>query len=325
MDMILANSSGMEERVIPYDVDFEVGQENTFEIEIPSSDWDGSFSEGKLVYLPGTEFGGIIGGMRSQHDPEAVFVKGKTWRGLLSKKIISPATGDDYYIVSGDLNTCIAQLLSDFYQDDLIQAVTDAAGATVSGYRFERYTDLLSGLVNMTASVGFRIHLEYDQEEECVKLGAVPINTYSTIDEFSEVTEMEISAERIRNGVNHLICLGQGELHERTVVHLYTNQDGTIVNEQVLFGRREIVEVYDNTGAETAAELKKYGIERLKEIRNRDEIDATQLNLETDLEVGDIVLGVDYITGIQAEKPIRGKILRITGEIPSIEYRVEDK
>lgn len=322
MELILASAAGIEEKVIPYDVDIATGIENTFEIEIPKADWDGSYTVNKLIYLPGTEFGGIIGGLRSQEDPEAVYVKGMTWRGLLGKKIISPADGEDYYTISGDLNECIAQLLADFYADDLMTAAEDPAGAEVYDFRFQRYTDLLSGMEAMAAAAGHRIKIEFDEASGTVIVSALRIRNYTTV-EMSEDTEAKLTAEQISNGVNHLICLGQGELRDRMMLHLYTDAQGTIVNRQQLFGRNEIAEVYDNTGAETLEDLRNGGIERLEEIKNRKIVEAISVTPSEELEIGDIVTAIDYITGIRAQKPIAGKILRITGEIASIEYTLE--
>lgn len=323
MDMILATAARIEECVIPYDLDIEVGGEDSFEIEIPRSEWDGTYSATKLVYLPGTEFGGIIGGIRSEENPSSVYVRGRTWRGCLHKKIISPAYGDDYYVISGDLNDCITQLLTEFYADSLIVGSSDPAGAEVTGYQFARYIDLMEGIMAMCASVGYRPRLVWDVPSEAVIMTAEPIRNYSEQIEFSEDSGMGITAEVIANGVNHLICLGQGELRDRTVVHLYTDRNGNVTNRQVLFGKDEVVEVFDDTSSSTPEDLRKNGLNRLKEVRSMKLIEANALTIEEELEIGDIVSGIDYITGIQVSKPIAKKILKIIGEIPGIEYALE--
>lgn len=321
MDVILANYNGIEECVVPYDLDIEVGTEDTFEIGIPRAEWDGSYAPGKMVYIYGTEFGGIIGGLRSETDPAYVYVRGRTWRGGLRKKIISPASGDDYYTISGDLNSCISQLLNAFYADSLVIGSSEDAGQEVNGYRFARYTDLMSGIEAMCASVGYRPKIV--REEAAVVVTAEKIRNYSEAIEFSEDSYMGITAEVIRNGVNHLICLGQGELHERTVVHIYTDRLGNVTSSQVLTGRDEVAEVYDDPAATTAAELRENGLKRLEEIKSSEWISADSFQIDEELEIGDIVSGVDYVTGIKVSKPITKKILKIIGEIPFIEYALE--
>lgn len=323
MDMILATAEGIEELVIPYDLDIEVGGEDTFEIEIPKAEWHGVYDPGKLVYLPGTEFGGIIGGIRSEENPSSVYVRGRTWRGCLHKKIISPHEGDDYYTISGDLNDCITQLLTEFYADDLIVGSSEPAGTEVTGYQFARYIDLMDGIKAMCASVGFRPRLVWDIPSEAVVMTAEPIRNYSEQIEFSEDSYMGITAEVIANGVNHLICLGQGELKDRTVVHIYTDAAGNVSRRQVLFGKDEVVEVFDDTSATTPEELRANGINRLNEVKSTKTIEANALTIDEEIEIGDIVSGIDYITGIQVSKPIEKKILKIIGEIPGIEYALE--
>ena len=146
---------------------------------------------------------------------------------------------------------------------------------------------------------------------------------YEATIELSEDDEIRLAADDIRNGVNHLICLGQGELSQRTVVNLYANAAGVISTTQTFFGRDEIVEVYDDTSAESAAELTERGKERFQELINKTYFEASAGRIETVLQIGDIISGRDYTTGINIVKPIERKILTIVNEIESIEYRLE--
>ena len=45
--------------------------------------------------------------------------------------------------------------------------------------------------------------------------------------------------------------------------------------------------------------------------------------IETEMQIGDIVGGRDYITGIVVKKPITGKILNIKDGTYKIEYKIE--
>ena len=325
MELILATRDGREKELIPYDIDMEAGGENTFEMEIPRAAWSGEYEHGMLIYVPGTEFGGPIGEIQTMNEPEMVYCKGYVWRGLLQKKIIEPPAGTDYYTISGDANACIRQLITNIYADPLIQGAQTAAGVTISNYQFNRYTDLLAGMEAMLSSVGYRLNIAYKQENTGghVEIGAVPIENYTAQIQFSEDDEIKITADDIRNGVNHLICLGQGELSERLVVHLYADESGNISRTQSLFGRDEIAEVYDYSSAEDEAELVKGGTERLKEIMSAQRFDASAGRIDEDLQIGDVISGKDYTTGINVSLPIERKILRIVGEVETIEYRLE--
>lgn len=325
MELILATRDGREKELIPYDIDMEAGGDNTFEMEIPRAAWTGEYEHEMLVYVPDTEFGGIIGEIQTMNEPEMVYCRGYLWRGLLQHKIIVPPSGQDYYTISGDANACIRQLITNIYADPLIQGAESAAGVMISSYQFNRYTDLLTGMIAMLSSVGYRLNIEYIQQNTggYVEIGAVPIENYTAQIQFSEDDEIKINADDIRNGVNHLICLGQGELSQRTIVHLYTDADGNISQTQTFTGRDEITETYDFSSAEDEASLIKGGIERLMEIRSSKRFDASAGRIEADLHIGDIVSGQDYTTGISVSLPIERKILRIIGEIETVEYRLE--
>lgn len=325
MELILATRDGREKELIPYDIDMEAGGDNTFEMEIPRAAWTGEYEHEMLVYVPDTEFGGIIGEIQTMNEPEMVYCRGYLWRGLLQHKIIVPPSGQDYYTISGDANACIRQLITNIYADPLIRGAESAAGIMISNYQFNRYTDLLTGMIAMLSTVGYRLNIAYIQQNAggYVEIGAVPIENYTAQIQFSEDDEIKINADDIRNGVNHLICLGQGELAARTVIHLYADASGNISQTQTFTGRDEITETYDFSSAEDEASLIKGGIERLMEIRSSRRFDASAGRIEADLQIGDIVSGQDYTTGISVSLPIERKILRIIGEIETVEYRLE--
>lgn len=325
MELTLATRDGREIGVIPYDVDMEAGGNNTFEIEVPRAACSGEIDYGMRVFVLGTEFGGIVGEIQTMNDPEMVYYRGYLWRGLLKKKIIVPPSGQDYYMISGELNSCIRQLISSVYNDSLMRGCGESTGVSVSGLQFDRYTDLLSGITKMLASVGYRISIKYVEEGTggFVEIGAVPVVNYSAKIEFSEDDEVKFVVDDARNGVNHLICLGQGDLAARTVVHLYADASGNISETQTFFGRDEIAETFDYPSAADSAELINSGKERFAEVLSRKRFDASAGRIETDLQIGDVISGRDYVTGINIVKPIERKILQIVGEIETIEYRLE--
>ena len=325
MELIGATRDGRENGFIPFDTDFEAGGDNRFEIEIPRTAWTGDLEHDMLVYIPYTEYGGIIGEIETMNDPEAVYCKGYIWRGLLQRKIICPPSGQDYYTISGDANACIRQLINNIYADSLMRGSNSTAGVTITAYSFDRYTDLLSGITKMLKTVDYRPEIRYVPEGTggYVEIGAVPIVNYSATIEYSEDDEIKLVADDVRNGVNHLICLGTGELSERTVVHLYCNASGVISTTQTFFGRDEISEVFDYPSAEDSEALIKSGKERFEEIKSKKRFDASAGRIEAELQIGDIISGRDYVTGINVIRPIERKILKIVREIPEIEYRLE--
>ena len=124
-----------------------------------------------------------------------------------------------------------------------------------------------------------------------------------------------------RRGINHLICLGKGELTERLVLHLYVQSDGSIGSEKCYTGIDERTAVYEYSGADDENTLRENGEKRLKDLMDYQELKMTADDV--DLEIGDVVAGRDRNTGSYLKKPIIGKILKVNGLSEKVSYSVE--
>lgn len=324
MELILADQNGFEIRRIWEDVDFDIGGTNDFQISIPYSAYQTDLTYGARVYVPGTEYGGIVQEIAGETENDLIFARGYTWRGYLEKRIIQPPAGADYRIVSGELNAVIAAVI-DGSLGNVFAASTENTGVSVSNFQFYRYETALSGLQRMLSSVSYRLNFSYVQTQSTgyVEVSARPAENYGGDVEISQDMQVQFSSTESRRGVNHLICLGIGELKDRTVVHLYADAAGQISQTQSIFGIDEIQEVFDDSNAELD-DLIANGTRRLREVMNFREFAATLGDIgAVDYNVGDTLSGRDYITGTSVTKPISGKIVRITGGILSIEYTIE--
>lgn len=319
MDLILATSTGEEECVLDYDFDIDIGQTNDFQLTLSYGTWDERLAKGKRIYIPGTEFGGIIKGIETSSNTGEILLKGYTWRGYLEHRIIQPPSGSDYYIASGDLNAIIGSLV--LIPGFRVQG--NPAGASVS-YRFERYTDMASGLEKMCESAGYRLDIQYVQTESSgyVLVQAVKGKNYGTSLEYSQDSLIDFSTVDDEMGVNHLICLGQGELRDRTVIHLYADANGNVSQSQTFTGIDEIVATFENSGAELET-LIETGTKRLKETANKKTFTPSLKDVDAELYLGDIISGKDYITGVEITKPITGKIVTRQTGVWSFDYRIE--
>ena len=307
-------------------IDMAVGSnENNFEVKVSRQKWDGRMTFGNVLYIKNTEYGGIIGEVDTNTAEDKISLIGYTWRGLLSKKIIQPPSGQAYMTVSGELNEVIGSLVSGQFGDYFV-ASQESTGVTVSNYQFERYCTLLYGLEKMLKSVNYRLQIRYMQQEQgqpgYIEIAAVPIEDYSQRIELSQDSRLNFTFKNIKNGVNHLICLGKGELQDRQVVHLYVQQDGTIGTTPYYTGLQEIAETYENTSSE-AGELQEKGTEKLQELMNSTSFSMDVESLKINVEIGDIVGGRDYITGMYAAKPVAKKIYRLENGTESLEYELE--
>lgn len=327
MELIIANQDGEELGYLSMslEADMDVGGTNDYVLNVGLSEWPIShYGYGCRIFVPNTEYGGIIQGMEVNPDADSLTLSGDLWRGMLSKKVIEPPDGQDYRIVSGEANAIIKSLTDGLF-GDLFIVPHASSGIQINNYQFDRYTDMLTGLTKMLATADARLNIAYRRGEPggkgYVGLSAVPIINYSENEEFSEDSNIHFVPKDVRNGINHLICLGQGELKDRQVLHLYVQKDGSIGNEKYYTGLDERTAVYDFGSAISIDELKTGGIDRLKELQ-----DYKRFNMTVEqsvAEIGDIVGGKEFITGFVVQQPVTQKIIKIVNDEATIEYRVQ--
>ena len=311
-------------------VTVDLNGNRNFSVQIARSNWIPELTFSYYIYIPGTEYGGIIGQVLTDTTLDYVELKGHSWRGRLAKKVIEPPAGQDYKKVSGELHTVMKNMIepafggnegtgSIFYVPD-----TDT-GVTVSNYQFDRYCTLLDGITKMLKSKGYKLQITFRRnagEPGKVFVEAVPIVDYSPEIELSKDCQLNYTMEDIRDGVNHLVVTGKGELQDRNVLHLYVQKDGSIGKKQYYTGLDEIAEVYENTSTETE-ELEKTSTEKLQELMNKQTFKMDVAALGIDVNIGDIVGGRDYLTGMYMSKPVENITYAITNGVESKTYKLE--
>lgn len=334
MDLILTSKDGKEIRTQDFKkFDVDTADTKDFELTIPTEEYDEFLSVGARLFVPNTEYGGIIGGRAVVTSENELTLKGHTWRGLIAYKIISPPSGQAYKIVSGELNTIIRGLITDAGIDDLFRVPETSTGITLTNYQFNRYIDLYRGIekmLNEVQNIGqnppYRMNFEYVQQQNgtsgYVKLEAKPCVDYSDTIELSQDSELNFKIEQVRNGVNHLICLGGGELTARVVRHLYADIEGNISQTQSLFGVDEITDIYDYGSAEDVTTLINDGIKQLQELTNNNSFEMDAASLDINVAIGDTIGGRDYITGMVCKDKITNKIYKVEDGNEAVEYRI---
>lgn len=303
---------------------FDANKNKTFSVQIARSYWTEDMTFGNLVYVPDTEFGGIIGNVLTSTALDYIELKGYTWRGMMDKKIIQPPSGQDYKRVSGELNTVLRSMIEPEFEGFFV-VPTINTGIFVSNYQFDRYCTLLEGITKMLSSKGYRLDIRHRRERGTtgyVSVCAVPVKDYSKEIELSKDSGLTYTMDDKRNGVNHLIVTGKGELQDRNVLHLYVHPDGSIQRTQHYRGLDEIAEVYENTSTETD-QLESQARDKLLELCSKKKfgMDIDRLGLE--VSVGDIVGGRDYLTGMYMAKPIENITYEVTHRVESKIYELE--
>lgn len=325
-EFIAAKSTGEE---IGYmrecaDMDMDLGNTNDFELRMSLSEWSKEkFWYGNRLFIPFTEYGGIIDDIEVLTSSGEVVLRGPTWRGMLEFKVVEPPAGAEHLILNGELNEVLSELIGNRF-DDLFRVLSADTGITVVNWQVDRYVTLYDAIKKLLDSYGYRLRIAYFEPEDLeygyVTLQAVPITDYSDELEYSQEGRIQFTIRDYRGGINHLVCAGEGQGEERIVLHLYVQEDGSIGETQYYFGAEERAAVYSFTSAD-AAKLKEDGTKRLIDLKNYKQVEITVDDI--DLELGDIIGGYEQITGTQVQKPIIGKIFKSSDGKVSIEYKVK--
>lgn len=324
MDLIYMNESREDIGVLQdYGLDLAFGaDENNFECQIQTSNH--CCQKNYLIYIEGTEYGGIIDSIGINTESNTITYSGRTWHGVLSSKVILPLTegesadgvvlGDTvgrYLEVTGDAYDCMWFILNRCGLASLFTVPSEPLGITIESFRFDRYTDGYKGLQKMLASIGML--LKFTFADGMVLLSAVAKRDFSYDEEFdSDLIDFDLVKKE--NRVNHLICLGSGELENRQVIHLYADEKGNISETQTFFGIDEYVDVYDYSNVETVEELIEEGKQRLKELADADEVNVDFDVAEDVYNIGDVVGAVDNITNTFISTAITKKIISIRND-----------
>lgn len=326
MRFIVAKPTGEEQGLLPdgADMDMDIGDTDDFELRVSTSDWNPEcLGYGCKLFIPGTEYGGIIQDIESATGTREVVLRGCTWRGMLRYKIIEPPENADHLVLNGELNSVVRQLIGDRF-GGLFSVPHVDIGVTVTNWQVDRYVTLYDALMKLVENYGHRLQIEYVEPEGLdygyVTVRAVPVTDYSSQLEYSREGSINVDIRDCRSGVNHLVCAGEGQNQERIVLHLYVQEDGSIGKTQYYYGLDEIAAVYDYSSAD-AVKLEENGAKRLKELQNYKKCEMTVE--DADLELGDIVAGYDAITDTQVKKPVTQKILKMQNGKVTIDYKIK--
>lgn len=320
MDLIYANEE-MEDLgvLLDYTFDLAIGaDENNFELTVDS----GSHvcQAGYFLYIEGTEYGGVVDAIRVRTASNEITYKGRTWQGILASKVIEPDEGQDYLTVSGDANEVIAVLLERLGLDMLYTVPEALSGITIHSYKMNRYIDGYAGIVKMLAAAGGKLRFVF--RDAHVLLSAEAAVDYSKDEQFDS-DQVEFDIEKGFRPINHVICLGRGDLAEREVIHLYADQYGMVGHVQELAGIHEVTGKYEKSNAESYEELEQGGINLLQEAyAAASKVSMSFANEGTVYDIGDIVGARENITGIEAAERIVKKIVTIDRGKIDIEYKV---
>ena len=264
MDLIYADEKGTElGEIDDYEMDVAFGsEENNFALAIDINAH--CCKAGYYVYFRDTEYGGIIDKIEPDTGNGTVTYEGRTWHGIMEGKIIEPDPGQDYRIVDGNANAVLAELLELLSLENLFEADTSTSAIEINNYQFPRYAAAYTGTIEMLFGYGGKLRMTRGTEK--VKLSVIPLYDYSQDEEW-DASQMDVALTKDYHPVNHLICLGGGDLSQRKVIHLFTDENNSIQpfcskapicdsdyildkSHQCFFGTDEVARIFDYGNAQ---------------------------------------------------------------------------
>lgn len=265
MDLVYTDEKRRDIGVLKdYALDLAYGaDENNFECEI----YIGNHvcEKGYMLYMENTEYGGIIDGVRVNTENQTLVYIGRTWHGVLNGKVLEPDAGNDYLVLSGEANQVLAFVIERIGLGDLFTVSTKDSGIMIENYRI-RYDTAYLAVCDMLSEYNGKLQILFKEGQ--VKISAVFLMDYS-IDEEWDSSQMHFKIEKNYRPVNHLVCLGSGDLKDRYVIHLFTDENGGIQpyakaeipvkdsdyvfdkSGQIMLGTDEVTEIYDYPNAQT--------------------------------------------------------------------------
>lgn len=287
---------------------------NNFELSCPSL----PISCGCLVAVEGTEWGGLVDSCEDalEGGVSTTTWSGRTFHGLLCGKVLCPPAGQDYLTAEGDANDCLRSLVSRVGLSGFFTVPEAKAGVYVK-CQFDRYCDAYTGIRKMLAASSARLMVRREDGRTLMWAEAAEAHGDGIDSDL-----LDFSAKRATRPVNHLVCAGTGELHERVIVHLYADEAGNVSRTQTLKGADEVCELYDHSSADEA-KLVEDGTKKLKGYQSQGSVDVTVHDGLT-LYVGDTVTAANREAGRTVTATVGKKIVKVSGGIAAISYEVGD-
>ena len=322
MDLIYSNSDKEDIGVLKdYKYDLAFGSdENNFEVTVSSSNH--VCDAGFFVYIENTEYGGMIDSVHVDSAKATVKYKGRTWHGILNSKVLQPDKNQDYLIVNGEANTVINELISRMGLSALFRVSSVSSGVNISNYKMNRYIEGYTGILKMLKEANGKLNVKF--KGGFVELSASPLIDYSQDEQF-DTDQISFKIQQNFKPINHVICLGKGDLKDRRVIHVYSDLLGNISGTQTLTGINEICTTYENSNTESDDELIKGGVDIIEKSFASNSVDFSFDSNEETFDVNDIIGAKELVTGTVVKAFISKKVVKIDKYSTSISYECSGK
>lgn len=286
---------------------------NDFTLTLPV---DARPPAGGMAFVDGTGWGGMIDACVSDTDVAGTLNwYGRTWHGILQRKVLCPDSGQSHLVLSGSVSDCIGAIIARCGLGALME-VGDCPTELVS-YQFYRYDDAWHGLRAMLATVDMRPTFDVVRTGGVVRVlvGAVHRTANSGVADTD--LGVHLTTTKRWRCTNHLVCLGAGELQNRLVRHLYADDSGNVSTTQSLIGTAEVAQAYELSSVSDAAELVAQGTAKLRELQVHGEVEVT-VDEDSPLDVGDVVNAYDARVDVAASAEIGEVVVKIKNGVTRV-------
>lgn len=330
MDLIYTNNLMEDEGVLSaYELDLAFGSgENDFELRAGAQN---ILSPGNYIYIEGTEYGGIIDSIEADTATQEIIYHGRTWHGILNSHIIEPPAEQAHRVASGGFHSNLEQILQSLQITDIFEVGDYDQDFNLQTYNIPRYIPGYSGIMKVVEDYNRysidQIKLVFYYDYGKIKLKAEPVADYSQAEGEINSDLVEFRIKKVGNKPNVLIGLGQGELENRTVYHLYVKANGTITEDptEALLGVKRNVAIYENTAEADLEKFKAECYKRLKQLLDQDTIDITLNGSDDCFDIGDTIEATDTLTNTTVRATIKKKIVKIKNGFITVQYDTTDK
>lgn len=303
------------------DIDLDLADSMDFILEIPINKAS-KFKSLTLWYVADTEFGGIVDDYTVITKSDIVRYEGRSFRGILDSKIICPPKSEAYKYLQGNLHSVLNSLLKESALDMLFVSNEFNRMFNISTrLKVSRYISLYDVLLTIGTTLNKVLTIQFLPRVNKISLKFTDRYDYSQAGIFkNDALNFEITNSY--NSVNHLICLGKGELQNRLVCHLYLTKSGEISEKQSFYGVQEYSSTYEYNNASTLEELKTQGKKKLRDLNKANNKIKVSENNITAIHIGDIVGGYEKFTSTLIRTEVSNFILKVSGDEITLDYEI---
>lgn len=297
-------------------LDFDTTDTMDFKLTMPLSINSNPASIG-FIYSSNSEVGGIIDNYTILTSENSIELTGRNFRGVLNSKIVKPPENQAYKYINGSVYDIITDLLNEFLIDNVFSADKSLNDFNINKTQVARYCSMYALLLQIGKLIDKALLISQSNGKMVISYRTPKDYTQY---ELNTKADVYLDISKNTNTVNHLICLGSGELQDRLVTELWLSRDKQkILTTPTVLGTQDYTEIYENTSVNTLEDLINAGIEKFNELITQDSIDMSVSNSKS-YQIGDIVGGYDKITKLEIKNTISNIILSVEDTETSISY-----